>query len=73
MQVKQKSGAPAYSGIINGLKTILANEGPAGLYAGIFTKVSQSAITSAFLFFFKEQLYAIALIVLGVLRSMRRK
>lgn len=74
MQVKQKdsSSSKAQNGLISGLKHILASEGPAGLYGGIVTKVSQSAITSAFLFLFKEQLYSLAIIVLGVIRRLRK-
>lgn len=72
MQLKQKQGADkASSSLITGIQRILANEGVAGLYGGILTKVTQSAITSAFLFLFKEQLYAVALVVLGALRSAR--
>lgn len=74
MQLKQKENADkASSSLIGGIRRILANEGIGGLYGGIFTKVTQSAITSAFLFLFKEQLYAVALIVLGAIRNMRRR
>lgn len=73
MQLRQKSPNKGNNGLISGLRNILANEGPAGLYGGIITKVSQSALTSAFLFLFKEQLYSVAIIILGVLRNLRRK
>ncbi|KAL1968752.1 hypothetical protein VTN77DRAFT_1578 [Rasamsonia byssochlamydoides] len=43
---------------LNGsLKKIIKEEGYAGLYKGIGPKVSQSAITAAFLFAFKDVLY----------------
>ncbi|KAF3402701.1 Peroxisomal membrane protein PMP47B [Talaromyces pinophilus] len=43
---------------LNGsLKKIISEEGYAGLYKGIMPKVTQSAITAAFLFAFKDVLY----------------
>lgn len=73
MQLRKKDANAKSVGIFEGFRNILANEGVAGLYGGIFTKVTQSAITSAFLFLFKEQLYALALVVLGVLRNLRKR
>lgn len=71
LQVKQKDSKSS-SSLIGGLLQIIKNEGAAGLYAGITTKVTQSAITSAFLFLFKEQLYAIAVVVLTFIRKLRK-
>ncbi|CRG86716.1 Peroxisomal membrane protein PMP47B [Talaromyces islandicus] len=55
MHVASKDG-PRES--LNGsLKRIISQEGYAGLYRGITPKVSQSALTAAFLFAFKDVLY----------------
>ncbi|KAF7510261.1 hypothetical protein GJ744_006957 [Endocarpon pusillum] len=44
-------------GMIQSLRKIVKNEGWMGLYAGIGPKVSQSVLTAAFLFAFKDVLY----------------
>jgi len=44
-------------GMITSLRKIVREEGVAGLYGGIVPKVSQSVITAAFLFAFKDVLY----------------
>lgn len=44
-------------GMIQGLKNIVNNEGWTGLYNGIGPKLSQSVLTAAFLFAFKDVLY----------------
>lgn len=72
LQLKQKEGSSTNSSLIGGLLQIIKNEGVGGLYGGISTKVTQSAITSAFLFLFKEQLYAIAVVILTFLRKFRK-
>lgn len=72
MQLRKKAGE-AKSGIISGFQAILKNEGVAGLYGGIVTKVTQSALTSAFLFLFKEQLYALAITFLTFVRNLKVK
>ncbi|CAN6668222.1 mitochondrial FAD carrier protein Flx1p [Trichomonascus vanleenenianus] len=71
LQVRNKSGE-ASSNLIQGIRRIIAAEGVSGLYKGISTKVLQSALTSAFLFFFKEQLYAVAVVLLAFLRKLRK-
>ncbi|VVT53039.1 uncharacterized protein SAPINGB_P003373 [Magnusiomyces paraingens] len=71
LQLKQKDGNATNSSLIGGLIQIIKNEGVGGLYGGIATKVTQSAITSAFLFLFKEQLYAIAVIFLTFIRKIK--
>lgn len=71
-QLKQKDGASKANSLIGGLLQIVKNEGVAGLYGGIATKVTQSALTSAFLFLFKEQLYAIAVLLLKFLRQIKK-
>ncbi|PRT55110.1 Peroxisomal membrane protein PMP47A [Wickerhamiella sorbophila] len=67
LQLRRKDNT-ASSSLIQGIKDIVARDGLAGLYGGLTTKVLQSALTSAFLFFFKEQLYAIAIAILAILR-----
>ncbi|ERF76522.1 hypothetical protein EPUS_08914 [Endocarpon pusillum Z07020] len=44
-------------GMIQSLRKIVKNEGWMGLYAGVGPKVSQSVLTAAFLFAFKDVLY----------------
>jgi adenine nucleotide transporter 17 len=70
LQLRKKDGSES-SSLIKGIQDIIAKDGVSGLYKGLNTKVVQSAITSAFLFFFKEQLFAAALVLLGILRSLR--
>lgn len=72
LQLKQKEGSATNSSLIGGLLQIIKNEGVGGLYGGITTKVTQSALTSAFLFLFKEQLYAIAVVILTYIRKLRK-
>lgn len=72
LQLRKKEGATGSSSLIKGIQDIVARDGVAGLYKGITAKVTQSAISSAFLFFFKEQLFAAALLVLAFLRSLRK-
>jgi adenine nucleotide transporter 17 len=45
-------------GMASTLKRIVSEEGWSGLYGGIGPKVTQSVITAAFLFAFKDALYA---------------
>ena len=47
----------AQGGTLGGLRKIVREEGAAGLYKGIGPKVTQSVITAAFLFAFKDALY----------------
>ena len=47
----------ARKGIMHSLKRIMTEEGWSGLYKGIVPKISQSVITAAFLFAFKDALY----------------
>lgn len=44
-------------GIIGSLARIIREEGPGGLYRGIGPKITQSVLTAAFLFAFKDVLY----------------
>ena len=47
----------ARKGIMHSLKRIVTEEGWSGLYNGIVPKLTQSVITAAFLFAFKDALY----------------
>lgn len=73
LQVRNKDDKETNSNLIHGILQIIKKEGVSGLYKGINTKVLQSALTAAFLFFFKEQLYAVAVAILAVIRTIRRK
>ena len=55
MHVASKDGPQ--DGMMQSLKRIIREEGWGGLYKGIGPKVSQSVITAAFLFAFKDALY----------------
>ena len=55
MHVATKDGPQ--DGMVQSLKRIIREEGWGGLYKGIGPKVSQSVITAAFLFAFKDALY----------------
>ncbi len=44
-------------GVIRSFRRIVGDEGWKGLYKGIAPKVTQSVITAAFLFAFKDALY----------------
>ncbi|KAI8880087.1 mitochondrial carrier [Backusella circina FSU 941] len=56
MQVSQK-GDDKYNSILDGFKKIIGTEGIAGLYKGISSKIVQSVLTAAFLFWAKEVLF----------------
>lgn len=71
LQLRRKDNSES-SSLIQGIKDIVARDGVSGLYKGLNTKVIQSALTSAFLFFFKEQLYAMALVLLALIRGLRK-
>lgn len=73
LQVRSDDKNKTRSNLIYGIKHILKEEGVSGLYNGISAKVLQSALTAAFLFFFKEQLYAVAVVVLSLLRNLRKR
>jgi adenine nucleotide transporter 17 len=53
--------------VMDGFRKIVKYEGVAGLYKGIFSKLLQSVLTAAFLFYYKEALYKYAVILLIVL------
>lgn len=55
------------------LLSIVKNEGFAGLYNGIFVKLSQSIFTAAFLFFFKEELVNLTLKLVLLLKRAKQK
>ena len=51
----------ARKGVMHSLKRIVTEEGWSGLYKGIVPKLTQSVITAAFLFAFKDALYAMSI------------
>ncbi|OJJ44854.1 hypothetical protein ASPZODRAFT_134253 [Penicilliopsis zonata CBS 506.65] len=70
MHVASKDG-PKES--LNGsLKRIIQEEGVVGLYRGIAPKVTQSAITAAFLFAFKDILYDMMVSARGRARAIKK-
>lgn len=62
----------AKESINESLKRIVKEEGYVGLYKGIGPKVTQSAITAAFLFAFKDVLYNLMVSVRGRSRSIAK-
>jgi solute carrier family 25 (peroxisomal adenine nucleotide transporter), member 17 len=72
LQLRQKDKNQANKNLIDGIRQIISQEGVSGLYKGINTKVLQSALTSAFLFFFKEQLFAVSVALLAIIRKLRK-
>ena len=61
MQLKQSADASQrYSSVLDGLRKIVKNEGPAGLYKGIESKLLQSVLSAAFMLAFKEELFGTA-------------
>lgn len=51
-----KEGVPQ-DGMLQSFKRVVRQEGWSGLYKGIGPKVTQSVLTAAFLFAFKDALY----------------
>uniref|UniRef100_A0A060T9P3 ARAD1C39270p n=1 Tax=Blastobotrys adeninivorans TaxID=409370 RepID=A0A060T9P3_BLAAD len=70
LQIRNKDSKTT-SNLIDGIRQIIANEGVGGLYKGLNTKVLQSALTAAFLFFFKEQLFSAAVLILAFIKTLR--
>ncbi|KAJ2753481.1 hypothetical protein GGH94_003399 [Coemansia aciculifera] len=74
MQLKQsKNEGERYDSLVDGLRKVVAQEGVAGLYKGIESKLLQSVLTASFLFMSKEALFSYAvklLILLGARRSL---
>ena len=52
-----KNGENKAQGVIKSLRRVVREEGVSGLYNGIGPKVTQSVLTAAFLFAFKDALY----------------
>jgi adenine nucleotide transporter 17 len=60
MQLKQQE----YLTVMDGLRLIAKEEGFSGLYKGVYGKLLQSVLTASFLFYSKEKLYRLALLLL---------
>ncbi|KAJ2845326.1 hypothetical protein J3B02_004712 [Coemansia erecta] len=77
MQLKQsKNENERYSSLMDGLRKVIANEGIAGLYKGIESKLLQSVLTASLLFMSKEALFSYTiklLILLGARKAVARK
>ena len=63
-----KDSETKYNSILDGFKKILKTEGVAGLYKGIESKLTQSVLTAALMFMFKEQFYKTALFLLRIIK-----
>ncbi|KAJ2487122.1 hypothetical protein EV174_000734 [Coemansia sp. RSA 2320] len=74
MQLKQsKNENERYDSLMDGLRKVIAQEGIAGLYKGIESKLLQSVLTASLLFVSKEALFSYAvkfLLLLGARRSL---
>lgn len=70
MHLQSKGGASISMSQL--LVKILKEEGLAGLYNGIYVKLSQSIFTAAFLFYFKEALVGLTVKVIALLRLKKR-
>ncbi|KAJ2700970.1 hypothetical protein FB645_004821 [Coemansia sp. IMI 203386] len=77
MQLKQsKNENERYSSLMDGLRKVIANEGIAGLYKGIESKLLQSVLTASLLFMSKEALFSYTiklLILLGARKAVAGK
>lgn len=57
-RLQMSSGSEeSQEGVLETMKRILKNEGIAGLYSGLNSKLLQSVLSSAFLFYAKEVLF----------------
>lgn len=55
-------------GVLDNMKSVIRNEGVAGLYNGLNSKLLQSVLSSAFLFYAKEVLFDWSVWILVLLR-----
>jgi len=69
MHLKDESGSNRSKTIIDWIKTIYSREGLQGFYNGIDVKLSQSVMTAAFLFFFKEELTTFSIKLLKLIKT----
>ncbi|KAK9366139.1 mitochondrial carrier domain-containing protein [Lipomyces kononenkoae] len=65
---KKVDASEVYTSTFSAFKQICQQEGWTSLYSGIDSKIVQSVLTSAFLFYFKEQLVTAAVKTLQVVR-----
>jgi adenine nucleotide transporter 17 len=56
-------------GVLDNMKLVFRNEGVAGLYSGLNSKLLQSVLSSAFLFYAKEVLFDWSVWILVLLRA----
>lgn len=56
-------------GVLDNMKLVFRNEGVAGLYSGLNSKLLQSVLSSAFLFYAKEILFDWSVWILVLLRA----
>lgn len=71
MHLKDESNSNPKT-ILGWIKQIYSKEGIAGFYNGISVKLSQSVMTAAFLFFFKEELTTISIKLLKLTKATAR-
>ncbi|KAJ8099439.1 mitochondrial carrier domain-containing protein [Lipomyces tetrasporus] len=64
----EKADSEVYTSTFSALKQIAGQEGWTSLYSGIDSKIVQSVLTSAFLFYFKEQLVSASVKTLQIVR-----
>ncbi|PIA15233.1 mitochondrial carrier [Coemansia reversa NRRL 1564] len=74
MQLKQsKNENERYTSLVDGLRKVIAQEGIAGLYKGIESKLVQSMLTASLLFMSKEALFTYTvklLLLIGARKSL---
>mmetsp|Transcript_24438 Transcript_24438/g.34258 ORF Transcript_24438/g.34258 Transcript_24438/m.34258 type:complete len:319 (+) Transcript_24438:52-1008(+) len=75
LQMKQPSNnnQPAYQGTSDVLSKIWANEGFFGFFKGMQSKIVQSVLNAAFLFYFKEELVQVVVMLLAAASRLRLK
>ncbi|RKP15395.1 peroxisomal membrane protein PMP47B [Piptocephalis cylindrospora] len=75
MQLRHEGGKDdkeRYRSVLDAFKKILAKEGIAGLYKGIYGKLLQSILTAAFLFWAKEAVFKYIVLFLTLLGGRKR-
>jgi len=72
LQAKGTTGVAKYAGFVDAVVTIMKHDGPLGFYRGIHTKLLQTVLGAAFMFWVKDNLvsYTLAFIRLLYFRKM---